>query len=96
MEFFNHAVVLAGLAVLAVQEILKLKIIPLTVANKYPVPVLILLSIGAAVVSVWQNNVVNPHVWTGWVQLVATIAVVAALTYNMTIKNWSELRSMEG
>lgn len=96
MEYFTHAAVLAGLAVMLVQQILKLKAIPVQIANKYPVPTLIVLSIVAAAIAVWTNNVAQPHSWTFWVQLVATIAVVAAITYNMTIKNWSELRSMEG
>lgn len=96
MEFLTHSVVLAGLAVMTVQQILKLKAIPVSFANKYPVPTLILLSVVAAIVTVFTNNLVHPHVWTQWVQLVATVAVVAALTYNMTLRQWTELRAMEG
>lgn len=96
MEYLTHSVVLAGLAVLTVQQILKLKAIPTQIANKYPVPTLIVLSIVASIVAVWHDNVARPLVWTSWVQLVATVALVAAITYNMTIKNWSQLRSMEG
>lgn len=95
MEFVNHVTVLAGLAVLLVQQILKFNAIPVSFANKYPVPTLIVLSTVASVVAVWRDQVAV-HGWTMWVQLVATVAVVAALTYNMTIKNWSQLRAMEG
>lgn len=96
MEFLNHSVVLAGLAVMAVQQILKLKAVPIGIANRYPVPTLIVLSVVASFLAVWNDNVTRPHVWTSWVQLVATVAVVAAVTYNMTIKNWADLRAMEG
>jgi len=96
MEFLNHTVVLAGLAVLLVQQILKLKAIPLKFANRYPVPTLIVLSTVASFVAVWQDQVATPKGWTYWLQLIATVAIVAAITYNMTIKNWSELREMEG
>lgn len=87
---------LAAAGVVAVHEILKLKIIPLTFANRYPVPTNIALSVVAAVIAVWKSNVVQPTVWTGWVSLVATIAVLAAIIYNQLIKNWTELREMEG
>lgn len=96
MEYLNHVPVLAGLAVLVIHQILKLKFIPLTFANRYPVPTLIILSILASMVAVWQNQISSPHGWTDWIQLVATITVVAAVTYNMTIKNWADLRAMEG
>lgn len=95
MEYLNHVAVLAGLAVLAVEQILKLKLIPSQIANKYPIPVLIILSIvGAVIVS--SSNWVSVHGVGQWVQLVATIGLVAAFTYNHTFKNWTELRSIEG
>jgi hypothetical protein len=95
IEFLSGAAVLASLAVVAVHEILKFKIIPMQFANKYPVPTLIILSILAAIGVTWTSDV-QPHVWTEWVLLVSTIGVVAAITYNMVFKNWSELRKMEG
>ena len=95
MEFLTHATALASLAVVAVQQILKLKIVPNQFANKYPVPTLIILSVIAAIVVHLQANVVV-HGWTAWLTLVASIGVVAAITYNMTLRNWSQLRSMEG
>jgi hypothetical protein len=96
MEYFTHVTALAALAVVAVHEILKLKVIPTTVANKYPVPTNILLSVIAALIVVWQSNVTKPMVWTGWVTLVATISVVAAVVYNQLLAKWTDLRSMEG
>lgn len=95
MEYLNHVVVLGGLAVLLVQQILKLKLVPLAFANRYPVPTLIILSLVAAVVGVWSDVIATPTAWTDWVQLVVTIGLVAAFTYNMTLRNWSQLRAME-
>jgi hypothetical protein len=95
MDFYTKVTALSALAVVVVQQILKLKFIPIGFANRYPVPTLLLLSLVAAVVAAWQDFVA-PIVWTDWVQLIATIAVVAAITYNMTLRNWVELRQMEG
>lgn len=95
LSFFTEATALAALAVVGIQQVLKLKVVPLDWANKYPVPVNIVLSVLAAFVVTWQSSV-QPADWTGWVTLVALISVVAAITYNMTLRNWSELRSMEG
>lgn len=99
MEFLTHATALAALAVVAVQQILKLKVVPVSFANKYPVLTNIALSVLAAAYVVWQNGVIRPFVWTQWTQcvlLVATISVVAALTYNMTLRNSPTIKSMEG
>lgn len=95
MDYLTHVGVLAGLAVLVLEQILKLKAVPVKVANKYPVPTLIVLSVLASAFVVWQDMVVA-NSWTDWVLLVSTVGVVAAVVYNHTIKNWSELREMEG
>lgn len=94
MDLFTHVTAIASLAVVAVQQILKLNFIPLSFANKYPVPTNILLSIGAAIIAAWQSNS-HPTTWTGWVAFVAVIAVVAAIIYNNTLRNWKELRDTE-
>lgn len=94
-QFFTEATLLSALAVVAVQQVLKLRIIPLGFANKYPVPTLILLSLGAAAFVVIQQGVVITD-WVDWVVLTATIAVIAALTYRTTLRDWQELRSLEG
>ena len=97
MEYFTHVTILAGLAVLAVQQILKLKVVPVAFANRYPVPTNIILSIIASIVVVWRDIVnLPPDAWTDWVILVATISVVAAITYNNTLGRWEQLRSIEG
>jgi hypothetical protein len=92
---FTHAVALSALAVVALHEILKLKFVPWGFVNKYPVLALILLSIGASAVVAWRTAV-QPQTFADWVVLVATTAVTAALTYITTIKNWAQLRAMEG
>lgn len=94
--FFTQATALAALAVVVVQQILKLKFIPIGFANRYPVPTNIILSIVAAAVAVWQADVPHPLIWTDWVALVGLISVVAAITYNNLLRNWQELREMEG
>lgn len=79
-----------------VQEILKLKIVPVQFANKYPVPTNIILSVVAAI------TVAHAHLVWAWSQIgndagqVGTIAVVAAIAYNMLLSHWTELRAMEG
>lgn len=93
---FAHVSGLAALAVVALQQILKLNFVPGAFANRYPVPTNILLSIGAAMIAVWQTNAINPVTWTGWLQLVATIAVVAAIVYNQLIGRWAQLKAAEG
>lgn len=96
MEYLEHVVVLGGLAVVLVQQILKLKFIPISFANKYPVLTNILLSIITAAVIVWQDMLATPLAWTDWIQLVVTVSLVAAFAYNMTLRNWPELRATEG
>lgn len=96
MEYLEHVVVLGGLAVVLVHQILKLKFIPISFANKYPVLTNILLSIITAAVIVWQDMLATPLAWTDWIQLVVTVSLVAAFAYNMTLRNWPELRATEG
>lgn len=95
LAFFTQATALAAIAVVVVQQILKLKFIPVSFANKYPVPTNILLSVVASIVAVWQNGV-NAVTWQDWVVLAFTVSVVAAITYNALLRNWTELRATEG
>lgn len=92
MEYFAQITALAALAVVAVQQILKLNVIPLYFANKYPVFTNLLLSIIASVVVTWQTTV-NLVGWMAWVAYVGTVSVLAAITYNMTIKNSDAVQS---
>lgn len=92
MELFTEYTALASLAVVAVQQILKLNVIPVYFANKYPLITNVALSIVAALFVSWQNLA---HLVTvaDWITQVAVIAVVAAITYNVTLKNSSAVQA---
>lgn len=93
MEQFAEITALAALSVVAVQQVLKLNVIPVYFANKYPVVTNVLLSILASVVVTWQTalKLVDP---TDWIAYVATVSVLAAVTYNMTLKNSDHLQAI--
>ena len=94
MDFFTHAALLAAGAVTLATQVLKLKIIPIQFANKYPVPTNIILSVVASIFILplhWSMA----NLGADLVQ-VATIAVIAALTYNQLLARWSELKALEG
>lgn len=93
MDYFTQITALAALAVVVVQQILKLNVVPVYFANKYPVVTNVALSILAAVVVSWQTAV-NLVGWLQWVVYVATVSVVAAVTYNMTIRNSDAVQAM--
>lgn len=86
MDSFTQITALAALAVVALQSILKLNVIPVYFANKFPVVTNILLSIAASVVVTWQTAV-NLVTLAQWVTYIATVSVLAAITYNMTLRN---------
>lgn len=86
MENFAEITALAVLSVVAVQQIIKLNVIPVYFANKYPVFTNLLLSAIASVVVTWQTALTLVD-WTSWVAYVGTVSVLAAITYNMIIKN---------
>lgn len=96
MEFFNHVTVLGGLAVMVLQQILTLKVVPVAFANRYPVPTLIVLSTIAAIGAVLLDKIPTPVAWTDWILLTVTIGITAAFVYNHTIRNWVQLRALEG
>lgn len=95
IALFTRVAGLAAISVVALQQILKLKIVPIAFANRYPVPTLLVLSIVASIIAVMQTPL-QANAWTDWVLLVGTIAVVSAITYNQTLRNWAQLRAMEG
>jgi hypothetical protein len=86
MELFTQVTALAALAVVAVQQILKLNVVPVYFANKYPVVTNIVLSIIASIIVQYQTAV-NLVGWVQWVVYIATVSVVAAITYNSTLRN---------
>lgn len=87
MDSFAEITALAALAVVAVQQILKLNVIPVYFANKFPVFTNIFLSIVAAVIVSWQTATVNLVTVWDYVVYVGTVSVLAAITYNMTLRN---------
>lgn len=93
MEQFAEITALAALSVVAVQQFLKLDVIPVYFANKYPVVTNVLLSILASVVVTWQTAVDLVDV-SSWIAYVATISVLAAVTYNMTLRNSPLIKSV--
>lgn len=94
MEFLTTASLAAAGVVLLVQQILKLNIVPIAFANRYPVPTNIILSVIATIVLV-------PIDWSfdnaGKLALqVGTVAVTAAIAYNQLLGKWEQLRAAEG
>lgn len=83
---FAAITALATLAIVVVQQILKLNVIPLFFANKYPIITNIGLSLIASVVVTWQNLVQLSSLWE-WAAYVGTLVVLSAITYNATLKN---------
>ena len=93
MEYFAEITALAALAVVAVQQILKLNVVPVYFANKYPVLTNFALSAVASVVVTWQTAI-NLVQWQEWVAYIATVSVLAAITYNMTVRNSAEIQAV--
>lgn len=95
IDVFAEVAGLSALAVVAVQQILKLKVVPVSFANKFPVLTNVVLSLVAACVVAWQTRV-TPQTVTDWILLVATISVVAAIVYNQTLANSDAVQELEG
>lgn len=93
MEYFTQITVAAGLAVVAVQQILKLNVVPLYFANKYPVITNVVLSVIASVIVSWQTAI-TLVTWLQWLTYIATVVVIAAVTYNMTLRNSDALQKV--
>lgn len=86
---------LAAGAVTIVHEILKLKVVPVAFANRYPVPTNIILSVLAAFIVKWQD-LATLHTFAQWATFIGLVAVIAAVTYNQLLGKSAELKSMEG
>lgn len=97
MEIVHLAQValLAAGAVTVAHEILKLKLVPLAFANRYPVPTNIILSVIAALIVKWQD-LATLHSFGQWAAFIGLVAVIAAVTYNQLIGKSEELKSIEG
>jgi hypothetical protein len=92
MDYFAQVTALAALAVVVVQQILKLNVIPVYFANRFPVVTNVILSIIASVVVSYKTAVTLVDVWQ-WITYVATVSVLAAITYNMTLRNSASLQA---
>lgn len=90
MDFFQHSALLAAGAVVLVHE--ALKVIPNSIAQRFPVVTNIALSIIASLVAVWQDTVTHPQSWTDWLLLVGTVSVVAAIIYNQIVSKREVLK----
>lgn len=93
MEYFAEVTALAALAVVVVQQILKLNVVPIYFANRFPVLTNIGLSIIASIVVTWKTAI---HLATieQWIAYIGTVSVLAAITYNMTIKEDESIQSI--
>lgn len=94
MEFLDNSVIQAGLAVLLVQQILKLKVVPVSFANKYPVQTNIVLSVLASIFILdldWSFSNAGKIAVN-----VITVGVVAAIAFNQLIGKSEEVRELEG
>lgn len=98
MDFLTQATVLGAGAVLLVQQILKLRILPVAFANRYPVPTNIVLSFIAAL----AITVPVAHLTFSWDNLdvilrtFGLVAVGAAIAYNQLLSRWDQLKDSEG
>lgn len=95
MDFITNATLIAAAAVVLVHQLLKLKIVPVTFANRHPVPTNIILSIIAVVIIRW-NDFASLHGWAQWLTEVTVVAVAAAVTYNQLLAPWDGLKQIEG
>jgi uncharacterized membrane protein len=84
MEFLSQAAIAAAAVVLVVQEVLKLKVVPVAVANRFPVVTNIVLSIVATFFLVpvqWDMDNI------GYLAVqIGTVAVIAAIAYNQLVE----------
>lgn len=92
MEFLSESALVASGVVLLVEEILKLKIVPVGFANKYPIHTNVLLSIIATLflveIKVSLDNI-------GYLAIqIATVGVVAAIAYNQLFRE--AVKPLEG
>lgn len=95
-NLFLQTTILTGIAVMVVQQVLKLRAIPVSFANRYPVFTVIVLSILGTILAFVVTPLAMPVTIGGWIVSVVLVLLVAAGTYTVTLKNWADLRAMEG
>jgi hypothetical protein len=98
MDTLTQATILASGAVLLIQQILKLNIIPVAFANRYPVPTNIILSVLATVITTVTTVHIDWSVHNAPVLLrtFGLIAVGSAIAYNQLLSKWVQLKESEG
>lgn len=93
MEFLTASALSAAAVVVVVQEVLKLKVVPVAFANRYPVATNVILSVITTLFLVpitWSlDNIGHLLVQIG------TVAVVASIAYHALVKP-SAVRELEG
>lgn len=104
-EFLVKAVLAAGFAVAVIQQILKSNFIPVTFANRYPVPTNIVLSIVASVVVMWSQAVeafnqalalgFTVSTLTSLAVVAGSIGLIASITYNNMLDKWPWIKRNE-
>ncbi len=99
MDLLTQTALIAAAAVAVVQQILKLNIVPVAFANRYPVPTNILLSLIATVIV--MSTAITQIGWSAEnlpliLRTFVIVAVGAAIVYNQLIANWKQLKQAEG
>ena len=99
-SFLSNAALVAAAVVLLIEQVMKLKIVPVNIANAHPVLTNVLLSIvcAFALTPIDFVGLVTSFTWselgTALVQI-GTVVVVAAIAYNQVVEK-SSLKSAEG
>jgi len=93
MNSFAEITALAALSIVAVESILKLNVVPITFANRFPVTTNVLLSIAASIIVTWKTMIILTGL-SQWVAYIATLSVLSAITYNMTLRNSYKIQSL--
>jgi hypothetical protein len=95
-DILTQASVVAAMAVLLIQQILKSKLIPVFFANKYPVETNIFLSVLATIVTFnWVNIDLTAGNWVLIARTLLTISIGAALSYNQLFAKSKVIQNTE-
>lgn len=97
MELLERAVLAAGPIVLVVEELLKLRVVPLDWVNRHPVPANLVLS--AAVTALMAPLTGIAYELANWQEIASLwllTALTAAVAYNQLLSKWDQLKRLEG
>lgn len=97
MELLERAVLAAGPIVMVVEELLKLRVVPLKLVNRHPVPTNLVLS---AIVTLLMAPLTGiDYQWSHWQEIGSLwllTALSAAIAYNQLLDKWDQLKRLEG